>query len=108
MADEWNMIASVEDIDEGGTLATEMGDTEVCLYKVDGEVFATTNRCSHGEASLADGIIVDDFLIECPLHEGTFDIRTGAAVGAPCKAAIRCFDVQVKEGAIYLRLEQFN
>jgi nitrite reductase/ring-hydroxylating ferredoxin subunit len=108
MVEEWDKVASIVEIDEGGTLAAEVEDTEVCLYKVNGKVFATANKCSHGEASLADGMIVDDFLIECPLHEGTFDIRTGAAVGAPCKAAIRCFDVQVKEGVIYLRRESVN
>lgn len=96
MTEQWKQVATVDEISEGDTLRVEVGDRAVCLYRVDGAVYATQDLCTHGEASLADGLIVDGGLIECPLHEGTFDIRTGAPVGAPCKVALSCFPVRVE------------
>ena len=48
-------------------------------------------------------MVVDSCLIECPLHEGSFDIRTGRAVAAPCTEDLRCHPVKVEQGVIYLR-----
>src|SRR3546814_10365880 len=48
----------------------------LAVYNVDGEFFVTANRCTHGEASLADGMLEDD-VIECALHGGAFNVRTG-------------------------------
>jgi naphthalene 1,2-dioxygenase system ferredoxin subunit len=48
-------------------------------------------------------MVVDSCLIECPLHEGTFDIRSGRAVGAPCTDPLRCHPVKVEQGVIFLR-----
>jgi len=52
---------------------------------------------------LSDGLVLEGGLIECPLHEGTFEIRTGRAVGAPCTVALRTYDIKVEDGSIYLR-----
>ncbi|WP_250537397.1 non-heme iron oxygenase ferredoxin subunit [Caballeronia sp. AZ10_KS36] len=95
MNEQWKQVATVDQISEGDTLRVEVGDQSLCLYRVDGTVYATQDLCTHGQASLADGLILDGCLIECPLHEGTFDIRTGAPVGAPCKVALSCFPVRV-------------
>ena len=55
----------------------------MCLYNLGGTIYATHDTCTHGQASLADGFIDGDE-IECPLHQGLFQIATGKAVGAPC------------------------
>src|SRR3974390_2996750 len=82
---EWQEVAGEQEAPEGGTLLADYGTDPVCLYNLSGEICATHDTCTHGQASLADGFIVDDALIECPLHQGTYEIRTGRAVGAPCK-----------------------
>ncbi|EIF31990.1 ferredoxin subunit of nitrite reductase and ring-hydroxylating dioxygenase [Burkholderia sp. Ch1-1] len=94
MTEQWQQVASADDIAEGDTLRVEIAEQALCLYRLDGVLYATQDLCTHGKASLADGLIVEGGLIECPLHEGTFDIRTGAAVGAPCKLALSCFPVR--------------
>jgi nitrite reductase/ring-hydroxylating ferredoxin subunit len=33
-------------------------------------------------------------LIECPLHQGLFDVRTGEAMGPPCVEPVRTFAVR--------------
>lgn len=100
---EWQEVAKAEDVPEGGTLLVDYAGEPVCLYNIGGQICATHDTCTHGQASLADGFIVDDQLIECPLHQGTFDIRSGRAVGAPCTVDIKSYAVRVDEGKVYLK-----
>jgi len=98
----WVAVGSVSDISpDTGTLRVMVDGEAVCLYKLDDAVHATQDRCTHGQASLAEGYI-EDGLIECPLHQGCFDIRTGAAVTAPCKEPIKVYPVKVEDDTIYV------
>jgi nitrite reductase/ring-hydroxylating ferredoxin subunit len=101
MNKNWVRIASVEDVPEGGTLPARCQGEPVCLYKLNGKIFATHDTCSHGQASLADGFIVDEN-IECPLHQGLFHIPTGKAVGVPCTEDIKVYPTRVQDGAVYI------
>ncbi|MBO9352877.1 Rieske 2Fe-2S domain-containing protein [Bordetella petrii] len=100
---KWIAVAATKDINpDTSTLRVVVNDEPVCLYKLsDGGIYATHDTCTHGDASLADGYIEND-VIECPLHQGCFDIRTGQAVRAPCRVPIRIYPVKVERGVIYL------
>ena len=99
---DWQQVAKAADVPEDGTLVVDYGNDPVCLYNLAGEIFATHDTCSHGQASLADGFVVDG-QIECPLHQGTFDIRTGKAVNAPCKIDIKSFQVKIEGGNVFVK-----
>ncbi|WP_407792363.1 non-heme iron oxygenase ferredoxin subunit [Pigmentiphaga litoralis] len=103
-AANWTPVAIYDEIPEDGTMLAQAHGVPVCLYKLEGQIFATDNRCSHGDADLSDGLVQDGCLIECPLHEGTFDIRTGKAIGAPCTEDIRTHDIRVEDGVVLLHL----
>jgi nitrite reductase/ring-hydroxylating ferredoxin subunit len=103
MSDNWTEVAKVDDVPEQGTLAVTLGEEPVCLYNLNGEIFATHDVCTHGSASLSEGFIIEDGLIECPLHQGSFDIRTGKAVSIPCKEDVRTYPVKVEAGAVFLK-----
>ena len=98
---KWIEVAKVAEVPEDGTFRTFLGDEPVCLYSVDGTIYATHDTCTHGQASLADGFIDGD-KIECPLHQGLFQIATGKAVGAPCTVDIRVYPVKIENGAVLL------
>jgi nitrite reductase/ring-hydroxylating ferredoxin subunit len=76
------------------------GRPPLALFNVGGEFFVTDDVCTHGMASLAEGF-VEDGIVECPWHGGAFDVRPGAAVRHPCVVALRCYAVEVRDGAIY-------
>jgi nitrite reductase/ring-hydroxylating ferredoxin subunit len=76
------------DVAEGSVKRFEVGDNVIAVYNVGGTFYATDNECTHGAASLADGILEDD-IIECTLHFGAFNVKTGEAVQAPCFTALR-------------------
>ena len=102
MSENWIKVAAVSDVPQDGTLLVNLGDEPVCLYKVRGRIFATHDTCTHGQASLADGFI-DGEEIECPLHQGKFNIATGKAVGVPCTEDIRTYAVRIENGAVLLK-----
>ena len=89
--------------DAGGPAVTA-GGREVALYGVDGEVYATDNICTHGQARLCEGFL-EGHEIECPLHQGKFDVRTGAPTCAPVTEAIRSYPVKIEGGRVWLALD---
>lgn len=103
MAREWVKVADCSEIDRDGVLGVDTPDGEICLYRLHDGYYATDNKCTHGAARLSDGLIVQGGLIECPLHEGRFDIRTGAAVGPPCSKPLCRYEVRIENGQLYLR-----
>ena len=99
----WTNLAAADVLAPDDVVALNGPQGEIALYSVAGEVFATDNACSHGQARLCEGFLLDHE-IECPLHQGRFDVRTGLATCEPAATAIRCYPVKVEAGRIWLQL----
>jgi naphthalene 1,2-dioxygenase system ferredoxin subunit len=103
MRENWTRVANVSDVPEDGTLLVSYGGEPVCLYNLGGsKVFATHDVCTHGQASLADGFLEGEE-IECPLHQGKFNIVTGKAMTVPCTEDLRTYAVKIENGAVLLK-----
>jgi nitrite reductase/ring-hydroxylating ferredoxin subunit len=79
------------------------GGTPVCLVRVGDAVYALEDRCSHAEFPISDGDMVDDLVLECPLHGAQFDVRTGEALEPPAEAPIASYEVRIADGAVWVR-----
>lgn len=79
---------------EGKPFKLEKNGQSICVARVGNEVFAIDDTCSHQDASLADGEIVDG-AIECWLHGAHFDLRTGEALTPPAVAPLKSYPVHV-------------
>jgi nitrite reductase/ring-hydroxylating ferredoxin subunit len=90
----WIRVATLADVPEGSTRLVEAAGEPVCLYNVAGTICATQDTCTHAQASLSDGFMDGD-LIECPLHQATFDVRTGKAMSPPATVDLRVYPVRV-------------
>ena len=99
----WTDVAAEADLFEGAGIPVAPGGRDIALFSVEGEVFATDNLCTHGNARLCDGF-VEGHEIECPFHQGRFDLRTGAPTFAPCTEAIKTWPVKVEAGRVLLDL----
>jgi nitrite reductase (NADH) small subunit len=74
----------VDQIPRGEGRKFRLGDAEIAVYRTQsGEVFATQSECPHAGGPLADGLIGAASVI-CPLHERSFDLRTGACLSGDC------------------------
>ncbi len=100
----WVKTIEAAAVERDGVARAQAGGQRLALYAVDGAYYATSDVCTHGQAFLSDGYL-DGHLIECPLHQGLFDVRTGAAVGAPCTVAVRSFPVKLEDGVLHVQVE---
>ena len=92
-------VCQAEDVPEGEARGFSLGGTPIAIYNVEGTFYATEDRCTHGLASLSEGLLDGD-LIECPLHFGAFNVKTGAAAAPPCSVSIRTFVVREEAGQL--------
>jgi 3-phenylpropionate/trans-cinnamate dioxygenase ferredoxin subunit len=99
----WIRVALAADVTEGEVVGATAGGQNLALYRHGGEYFATDNVCTHQYALLSEGYF-EDGCIECPLHQGRFDVRTGRAMCAPLTTDIKTYPVRVENGDLYADL----
>jgi nitrite reductase/ring-hydroxylating ferredoxin subunit len=99
----WVTVAKRAKLAVGEVLGVDAGDKPIALYNVDGEIYATDNICTHAFALLSDGWLDGD-CIECPLHAGRFDVKTGKALGPPVDEDIKAYPVRVVGDDIQVKI----
>ena len=103
MSENWIDVLALESVPEGDVTSVNVGGQEVALYEVEGEVFATDNFCTHGAARMSDGFL-EGREIECPLHQGRFDVCTGKAMCAPLSQDIRVYPVRIENKRVWVNM----
>ena len=73
----------------------------IAVCNVAGDYFAIEDECTHAIASLSEGRLEGE-VIFCPLHGGSFNVRSGKACSLPCKHPLRTFPIVVEDDAIWL------
>lgn len=99
----WTDAASVDEVPAEDVIGMIVGGRDVALYSVEGEIYATDNLCTHGDARLCEGFLLGHE-IECPRHQGRFDVRNGAPTCAPVTEAIRSYPVKIEGGRVFVSL----
>lgn len=103
MSAAWVDISSKDDVPEDDVVGIDINVKSIALYQVDGEIYATDNICTHGNARLCDGFL-EGYEIECPLHQGKFDIRNGKALCAPLADDVRIYPVKIENGRVFVEI----
>jgi naphthalene 1,2-dioxygenase system ferredoxin subunit len=106
MAD-WIKVMPADEIPSDDVLAVTIDGREFAIYGVEGEIFATDVMCTHGDARLCDGFLIGHE-IECPFHQGRFDVRSGQATFGPACEPIKTYGTKVKDGVLWLWPEADN
>ncbi len=96
---EWIDAAAADAVVEDAVLGVTIAGRAVALFRIGAEVFALHDECSHGRARLSDGY-VEDGCVECPLHQGLIDIRTGAPRAAPVSVPVRAYPARERDGRV--------
>ena len=100
----WMKAADRGDLAEGEVLGVIVAGHEIALYDLDGEIHATDDICTHAYAKLSDGWL-DREEIECPLHAGRFDVKTGKATAPPCTEDVKSYPVRIVGDEIQVKLD---
>lgn len=97
-------VCQTDDIDEEDVRRFDYEGQTYCVYHTPDGFFATDGHCTHEEQHLEDGIVIDN-VIECPLHQGRFDVRSGKALSAPVCVDLKTYPVVLKESGIHICLD---
>jgi nitrite reductase/ring-hydroxylating ferredoxin subunit len=98
-------LCAVSDVPPGTARKVTVGDLTIAVFNLDGDFFATDDICTHGFASLSEGYI-EDGIVECPWHGGSFDIRTGVPREDPCRIPLRVYAVTVRDTEVWADLHE--
>ncbi len=101
MSETWIEVCGADDIDEEDVIGFEHGGKKFAVYRTPSGYYATDGLCTHEIADLADGFVIDE-VIECPMHQGRFDIPTGEAKSAPVCVDLKTYPVKLEGGKVFL------
>ena len=103
MSDGFITVGASSDVAPGTAARVVAGGEEIAIFNVDGQFFATSDVCSHDEASLSDGELFGH-VVECPLHGARFDVRTGKVLSLPAVYPVKNFEVRVVDGQLQVKV----
>ena len=99
---DWIDVAPDASLGEGGHAVVDVDGMEVAIFRVEGELYAIEDTCTHDGAEIASGQL-DGFEIICPRHGARFCLKTGKVLKAPAYEDLSCFPVRVENGVIQVR-----
>jgi 3-phenylpropionate/trans-cinnamate dioxygenase ferredoxin component len=94
---------SLSQLPDQGAIGVEVEGVPVAVVRVDGEVFALHDVCSHEEVPLSEGDIYDH-TVECWLHGSCFDLRTGKPTGPPATKPVTTYPVKIDGDDVLVEL----
>ncbi|HLA67881.1 MAG TPA: non-heme iron oxygenase ferredoxin subunit [Acidimicrobiia bacterium] len=96
-------LAALADLPQGGTKVEALGH-RIALFRIEDDVYAIGDRCSHAEASLSEGEVFD-LEVECPRHGSSFDLQTGEPHTFPATQPVPVYEITVVGGIVFADLE---
>lgn len=108
LVDGWIEVGSSELLGYEDVLRFDHENNTYAVYRLkDGTFYATDGICTHGNTHLADGLVRGN-QIECPKHNGRFNILSGAPERKPVCVALRTYPVREMNGKLLLNLKPSN
>jgi nitrite reductase/ring-hydroxylating ferredoxin subunit len=96
-------LCAAADVDDDTPVRVETRGAAFAVFCIGGRHYVTQDACTHGPGSLAEGFI-DGEEIECPVHQGRFQIPTGRPSAPPCTIPLRVWEAQVSGGNVCIDL----
>ncbi len=100
---EFVKVADLNDITDPGHIVAEVEDHIIAVFRVEGNVYAIDDVCTHDGGPLAEGEL-EGHAVACPRHGAKFDIRTGEALSMPAIKPTATFEVKVENDEVFVKL----
>ena len=99
----WQVVIKANALENHWVTRVAVGARLIALYDTPSGIYASPASCNHGGADLCDGYF-DGHIIECPLHQGAFDVRDGRPVCAPATRFMQVLETKVENGMVLVRM----
>ena len=100
---DWKEVCMVSEIEMDDVKRFDDNDKTYCIYRINDGFFATDGLCTHEEVHLEDGLVMHGE-IECPMHQGIFDIKSGKAISEPACVDLKTYETKIENKKIYIKL----
>jgi naphthalene 1,2-dioxygenase ferredoxin component len=100
----WIDAVAADELPTDDVIGVQVAGRDLALYTVGDDVYVTDNICTHGHARLCDGFL-DGHEIECPLHQGKFDVRDGRATCEPATEPLRGYPVKIEGSRVFIQID---
>jgi 3-phenylpropionate/trans-cinnamate dioxygenase ferredoxin component len=97
-------VATVNELPPGSARAVEVAGRSIGLFNVDGVIYAIDNICTHDNAPLSEGVVVDGCVV-CPWHGAQFELATGQALTPPAVEDVRSYEVVMSGDDVCLEID---
>ena len=77
----------------------ELDGEAYAVFKLGAAYYVLADACTHGPGQLSEGTVIGEE-VECPFHQGRFNIKTGQPVLPPCTEAVRSWTASVVDGRV--------
>ena len=94
-----------EELPDGERIIFEIENAPIVIFKVNGELFATGDLCTHDAGPIGEGEL-DGEVIVCPRHGARFDIHTGKALSLPAVTGIPVYPTRIVDGYIEIGIPE--
>jgi naphthalene 1,2-dioxygenase ferredoxin component len=102
-SENWIEVADQDAVKAGQVVGVKAGNLDVALYNIGGQIYATHNVCTHADALLSNGWLDGD-IIECPLHGGRFEVKSGKGLGPPIVCDLTILPVRIEGNKVQICL----
>lgn len=108
LPEDFTPAIAAADLVEDRPTRVLVGSVPVLLVKRGPHIYALAETCAHMGGPLAEGELVpaqngQPDLIVCPWHQTHFSLEDGRPHTGPSTYIQPCFEVQVREGQVYVR-----
>ncbi len=102
-----HVLFGLDEIDAGTARKVEVGGHSIAIVRIDDDVYAVGDTCSHAAVSLSEGFVeADECAIECSRHGALFDLTTGEPLTLPAVRPVPVYEVGVVDGRVQLTVEK--
>jgi 3-phenylpropionate/trans-cinnamate dioxygenase ferredoxin subunit len=103
-------IGALDDFTEGSARRVELpgggGRDFVAVVRIDDDLYAIGDRCTHQDVSLSEGEVDrDERTLECWKHGSAFSLVDGEPTSLPAVRPVPTYDVTVVDGRVLLHVE---
>ena len=95
-------LCAAADVKPDLPVRAEVNGTAYAVFVVDGQYYVTQDQCTHGPGALSEGFVMGEE-IECPFHQGRFNIKSGEPAAPPCTEALRTWTPEIVGGMICIK-----
>ncbi len=94
-------IGKLADLEPGTARQVIIGEHRIALVRIEDDVYAIGDVCSHQDISLSEGeVLCEERQLECWKHGSAFSLLDGEPTSLPATRPVPVYDVRVVDGEI--------